>query len=155
MCAQHTAWERANDAARKGVTAEVSDQITTASTQEREREAETSTSTTDRWILTSVASSVGSLCRHTIATSTVCMILILVDQSGPDQSGPGDQGTGNCLHDLDISGPEWTRPDHSGPGDRRWLRSLRKGDQGTRGPAMAEIVEKRGPGDQGTGNCDG
>ena len=70
--------------------------ITTASTQEREREAETSTSTTDRWILTSVASSVGSLCRHTIATSTVCMILILVDQSGPDQSGPGDQGTGNC-----------------------------------------------------------
>ena len=30
-------------------------------------------------------------------------------------------------------------------------------DQGTRGPAtvMAEIVEKRGPGDQGTGNCDG
>ena len=118
MCAQHTAWERANDAARKGATAEVSDQITTASTQEREREAETSTSTTDRWILTSVASSVGSLCRHTIATSTVCMILILVDQTrvdqgtrgpatvmaeililvdqgGPDQSGPGDQGTGD------------------------------------------------------------
>ena len=112
MCAQHTAWERANDAARKGATAEVSDQITTASTQEREREAETSTSTRDRWILTSVASSVGSLCRHTIATSTVCMILILVDQTrvdqgtrgpGPemaeililvDQSGPGDQGTG-------------------------------------------------------------
>ena len=30
-----------------------------------------------------------------------------------------------------------------------------RGDQ--RGPAtvMAEIVEKRGPGDQGTGNCDG
>ena len=106
MCAQHTAWERANDAARKGATAKVSDQITTASTQEREREAETSTSTTDRWILTSVASSVGSLCRHTIATSTVCMILILVDQT--------------------------------------------RGDQGTRGPAMAEIVEKRGPGDQGT-----
>ena len=41
------------------------------------------------------------------------MILILVDQSGPDQT---------------------------------------RGDQGTRGPAtvMAEIVEKRGPGDQGT-----
>ena len=46
--------------------------------------------------------------------------------------------------------------------DQRWLRSLRKGDQsgpgdqGTRGPEMAEIVEKRGPewtrgpGDQGT-----
>ena len=100
----------------------ITDQITTASTQEREREAETSTSTTDRWILTSVASSVGSLCRHTIATSTVCMILILVDQSGPDQREPGDQGT-------------------TGPGD-----------QGTRGPetVMAEIVEKRGPGDQGT-----
>ena len=97
MCAQHTAWERANDAARKGATAEVSDQITTASTQEREREAETPTSTTDRWILTNVASSVGSLCRHTIATSTVCMILILVDQSGPEWTrGPGDQGTGNC-----------------------------------------------------------
>ena len=29
------------------------------------------------------------------------------------------------------------------------------GDQGTRGPEMADIVEKRGPGDQGTGNCDG
>ena len=118
MCAQHTARERANDAARKVATAEVSDQITTASTQEREREAETSTSTTDRWILTSVASSVGSLCRHTIATSTVCMILILVDQSGPDQT---------------------------------------RVDQGTRGPetVMAEIVEKRGPVDQGTGNCDG
>ena len=118
MCAQHTAWERANDAARKGATAEVSDQITTASTQEREREAETSTSTTDRWILTSVASSVGGLCRHTIATSTFCMILILVDQTRPDQT---------------------------------------RVDQGTRGPetVMAEIVEKRGPGDQGTGNCDG
>ena len=60
------------------------------------------------------------------------MILILVDQSGPDQTtvdqgtrGPGDQGT-------------------RGPGDQRWLRSLRKGDQGT-----------RGPGDQGTGTRDG
>ena len=39
----------------KDATAEVSDQITTDSTQEREREAETSTSTTDRWILTGVA----------------------------------------------------------------------------------------------------
>ena len=43
------------------------------STQEREREAETSTSTTDRWILTGVASSIGGLCRHTVATSTVCV----------------------------------------------------------------------------------
>ena len=127
MCAQHTAWERANDAARKGATAEVSDQITTASTQEREREAETSTSTTDRWILTSVASSVGSLCRHTIATSTVCMILILVDQTRVEQ---GTRGPGPEMAEI---------VEKRGPGD-----------QGTRGPAMAEIVEKRGPGDQGT-----
>ena len=98
MCAQHTAWERANDAARKGATAEVSDQITTASTQEREREAETSTSTTYRWILTSIASSVGSLCRHTIATSTFCMILILVDQTRVDQTRP------------DQTRPDQTRP---------------------------------------------
>ena len=105
MCAQHTAWERANDAARKGATAEVSDQITTASTQEREREAETSTSTTDRWILTRVASSVGGLCRHTIATSTVCMILILVDQTRVDQTRV-DQTR------VDQTRPDWTRPDH-------------------------------------------
>ena len=65
--------ERENDAAREDATAEVSDQITTDSTQEREREAETSTSTTDRWILTGVASSIGGLCRHTVATSTVCV----------------------------------------------------------------------------------
>ena len=41
-----------------------------------------------------------------------------------------------------------TRVDQRGPEGTR-------GDQ--RGPAtvMAEIVEKRGPGDQGTGNCDG
>ena len=93
MRAQHPARERANDAAREDATAEVSDQITTDSTQEREREAETSTSTTDRWILTGVASSIGGLCRHTVATSTVCVILILVDQCGPvwtsvDQCGP-------------------------------------------------------------------
>ena len=124
MCAQHTAWERANDAARKGATAEVSDQITTASTQEREREAETSTSTTDRWILTSVASSVGSLCRHTIATSTVCMILIVVDQSGPDQTRV-DQGT---------RGPETVMAEI--------VEKRGPGDQGTRGPGpeMAEIL---------------
>ena len=73
MRAQHPAWERENDAAREDATAEVSDQITTDSTQEREREAETSTSTTDRWILTGVASSIGGLCRHTVATSTVCV----------------------------------------------------------------------------------
>ena len=73
MRAQHPARERANDAAREDATAEVSDQITTDSTQEREREAETSTSTTDRWILTGVASSIGGLCRHTVATSTVCV----------------------------------------------------------------------------------
>ena len=61
MRAQHPARERANDAAREDATAEVSDQITTDSTQEREREAETSTSTTDRWILTGVASYVNCL----------------------------------------------------------------------------------------------
>ena len=107
----------------------ITDQITTASTQEREREAETSTSTTDRWILTSVASSVGSLCRHTIATSTVCMILILVDQTRGDQ---GTRGPATVMAEI---------VEKRGPGD-----------QGTRGPAtvMAEIVEKRGPGDQGT-----
>ena len=44
MRAQHPARERENDAAREDATAEVSDQITTDSTQEREREAETSTS---------------------------------------------------------------------------------------------------------------
>ena len=121
MCAQHTAWERANDAARKGATAEVSDQITTASTQEREREAETSTSTTDRWILTSVASSVGSLCRHTIATSTVCMILILVDQTRGDQ---GTRGPATVMAEILI------------------LVDQTRGDQGTRGPGpeMAEIL---------------
>ena len=45
----------------------------TRSAQERGREAETSTSTTDRWILTGVASPIGGLCRHTVATSTVCV----------------------------------------------------------------------------------
>ena len=81
-------------AARKGATVEVSDQITTASTQEREREAETSTSTTDRWILTSVASP-----RWQPLSSYHCYV--------------------NCLHDLDISGPEWTRPEWTrGPGDQ-------------------------------------
>ena len=150
ICAQHTARERANDAARKGATAEVSDQITTASTQEREREAETSTSTTDRWILTSVASSVGSLCRHTIATSTVCVILILVDQSGPDQTrvDQGTRGPETVMAEIvEKRGPgdQGTR----GPGDQG---TRGPGDQGTRGPAtvMADIAEKRGPGDQGT-----
>ena len=66
--------------------------------KEREREAETSTSTKDRWILTSIASSVGSLCRHTIATSTFCMILILVDQTRVDQTRP------------DQTRPDQTRP---------------------------------------------
>ena len=47
-----------------------------------------------------------------------------------------------------------------GPGDQRWLRSLRKGDQsgpgdqGTRGPEMAEILilVDQGTRDQGTGD---
>ena len=46
------------------------------------------------------------------------MILILVDQSGPDQSGPGDQGTGGpetvMAEIVEKRGPEWTR----GPGDQ-------------------------------------
>ena len=50
---------------------------------DREREAETSTSTTDRWILTGVASSIGGLCRHTVATSTVCVT--------KGTRGPGDR----------------------------------------------------------------
>ena len=91
MRAQHPARERANDAAREDATAEVSDQITTDSTQEREREAETSTSTTDRWILTGVASSIGGLCRHTVATSTVCVTKGTGDDEGT--RGPA-KGTG-------------------------------------------------------------
>ena len=91
MRAQHPARERANDAAREDATAEVSDQITTDSTQEREREAETSTSTTDRWILTGVASSIGGLCRHTVATSTVCV----TKGTGDDEGTRGlTKGTG-------------------------------------------------------------
>ena len=100
MRAQHPARERENDAAREDATAEVSYQITTDSTQEREREAETSTSTTDRWILTGVASSIGGLCRHTVATSTVCVtkgtrglaiVMVTKGTRGP-ATDEGDQG---------------------------------------------------------------
>ena len=111
MRAQHPARERENDAAREDATAEVSDQITTDSTQEREREAETSTSTTDRWILTGVASSIGGLCRHTVATSTVCV----TKGTGDDE---GDQGTDE--------------------GDRMDL-AINRDQRGPEGPAMAEI----------------
>ena len=116
MRAQHTARERANDVARKGATAEVSDQITTDCTQEREREAETSTSTTDRWILTGVASSIGGICRHTVATSTVCMILILVDHSGQVWTSV-DQllQCGPAWTSVDQRGPVWTSVDQCGP----------------------------------------
>ena len=118
MRAQHPARERENDAAREDATAEVSDQITTDSTQEREREAETSTSTTDRWILTGVASSIGGLCRHTVATSTVC---VTKGTRGPAMTkgtrvpeGPAtDEG------DRRISLLIGTRGDQR---DRRWLR---------------------------------
>ena len=110
MRAQHPARERENDAAREDATAEVSDQITTDSTQEREREAETSTSTTDRWILTGVASSIGGLCRHTVATSTVCVTKGTGDDEGT--RGPA-KGTGG------ISLLIGTRGDQR---DRRWLR---------------------------------
>ena len=113
MRAQHPARERENDAAREDATAEVSYQITTDSTQEREREAETSTSTTDRWILTGVASSIGGLCRHTVATSTVCVTK--GDQGTGDDEG--DQGTdeGDRM-DLAIN------RDQMDQRDRRWLR---------------------------------
>ena len=103
MRAQHPARERANDAAREDATGEVSDQITTDSTQEREREAETSTSTTDRWILTGVASSIGGLCRHTVATSTVCVT----------KGTRGDQRDRRLT--KGTRGPAMTK----GPGDRR------------------------------------
>ena len=121
MRAQHPARERENDAAREDATAEVSDQITTDSTQEREREAETSTSTTDRWILTGVASSIGGLCRHTVATSTVCVT-------------KGTRGPAIVMVTKGIRGPA------TDEGDQR-DRRLTKGT--------------RGPGDQGTGDCDG
>ena len=128
MRAQHPARERANDAAREDATAEVSDQITTDSTQEREREAETSTSTTDRWILTGVASSIGGLCRHTVATSTVCVT------KGKGTRGPGvtkgTRGPGDDEGDQGTRGPETVMAEililvdqgTRGPGDRLWLR---------------------------------
>ena len=115
MRAQHPARERENDAAREDATAEVSDQITTDSTQEREREAETSTSTTDRWILTGVASSIGGLCRHTVATSTVCV----TKGTGDDEGDQGTRGTGDC------DGNEGDQ----GTGDDEGTRGLTKGSR--------------------------
>ena len=124
MRAQHPARERENDAAREDATAEVSDQITTDSTQEREREAETSTSTTDRWILTGVASSIGGLCRHTVATSTVCV----TKGTGDDEGTRGlTKGTGGISLLIGTRGTD--------EGDQR-DRRLTKGtgdDEGTRG----------------------
>ena len=67
-----------------------------ASAQALDREANTSETTAYLWLLTRVASSVGGLCHHAVATSTVCMILLLVDQRGPRWT-KGDQ-----------RGPEWT-----------------------------------------------
>ena len=105
MCEKHPTRERENGIRREIATAKVLVQITTASEQAWfEHEAETSEAATDRWILTCVVSSIGGLCHHTIATSTFCMILILLDQTRVDQRGPegtrGDQrgpkGTGNC-----------------------------------------------------------
>ena len=118
MRAQHPARERENDAAREDATAEVSDQITTDSTQEREREAETSTSTTDRWILTGVASSIGGLCRHTVATSTVC---VTKGTRGPatDEGTRGPAIDEGDRRDRRISLLIGTR---GGQRDRRWLR---------------------------------
>ena len=129
MRAQHPARERENDAAREDATAEVSDQITTDSTQEREREAETSTSTTDRWILTGVASSIGGLCRHTVATSTVCVTKGTRGPEGP-ATDEGDQGTGD---------DEGTRGPAKGTGGISLLIGTRGDQRGPEGPAMAEI----------------
>ena len=112
MRAQHPARERENDAAREDATAEVSDQITTDSTQEREREAETSTSTTDRWILTGVASSIGGLCRHTVATSIVCVT------KGTRGLTKGTRGP--------AKGTGWINRDQRGP------EGLTKGTAGSR-----------------------
>ena len=124
MRAQHPARERENDAAPEDTTAEVSDQITTDSTQERERDAETSTSTTDRWILTGVASSIGGLCRHTVATSTGCVtkgprgtrgpaIVMVTKGTRGSATDEGDQ------RDRRISLLIGTRGDQR---DRQWLR---------------------------------
>ena len=119
MRAQHPARERENDAAREDATAEVSDQITTDSTQEREREAETSTSTTDRWILTGVASSIGGLCRHTVATSTVCVTKGTGDDEGTRGPAKGTRGPETVMAEI--------------------LILVDQGTRGPEGPAMAEI----------------
>ena len=119
MRAQHPARERANDAAREDATAEVSDQITTDSTQEREREAETSTSTTDRWILTGVASSIGGLCRHTVATSTVCVTKGTGDDEGTRGPAKGTRGPETVMAEILILVDQGTRGDQR---DRGWLR---------------------------------
>ena len=129
MRAQHPARERENDAAREDATAEVSDQITTDSTQEREREAETSTSTTDRWILTGVASSIGGLCRHTVATSTVCVTKGTGDDEGT--RGPA-KGTGGISL---LIGTRGDQRDRRGPPDL----AINRDQRGPEGLAMAEI----------------
>ena len=109
--------------------------------QERQREAETSEVATDRWIPTGIASSVGGKCHHTVATSTVCIILILVDQSGPDGDQSGPEGP---AVPLDHCEPLWTIVDQSGPA----TVMAEIVDEGTivdqSGPAtvMAEIVDE-------------
>ena len=132
MRAQHPARERENDAAREDATAEVSDQITTDSTQEREREAETSTSTTDRWILTGVASSIGGLCRHTVATSTVCV----TKGTGDDEGDQGTRGTGDCDGN---EGDQGTGDDEGTRGPAKGTGGINRDQRGPEGPVMAEI----------------
>ena len=110
--------------------------------QERQREAETSEVATDRWILTGIASSVGGKCHHTVATSTVCIILILVDQSGPatvmaeivdeetivDQSGPATVMAEIVDEEtiVDQSGPATVMAEIVDEGDQRdrWILIL-------------------------------
>ena len=109
--------------------------------QERQREAETSEVATDRWILTGIASSVGGKCHHTVATSTVCIILILVDHCGPLWTRWGPEGP---AVPLDHCEPLWTIVDQSGPA----TVMAEIVDEGTivdqSGPAtvMAEIVDE-------------
>ena len=77
-----------------------------------------------RWILTGVASSIGGLCRHTVATSTVCV----TKGTGDDEGTRGlTKGTGGIsLLIGDQRGPEGLTKGTRGPGERR------RGPEGSR-----------------------
>ena len=63
------------------------------------------------------------LCHNTVDTSTICIILILVDQCGPvwtsvDQCGPVWTSVDQCgpvWTSVDQCGPVWTSVDQCGP----------------------------------------